>query len=104
MAWRISPIFRYTVMGNSMEPTFFEGDKVLANRLAYLFKVPQKGDIVIAKYPDNIEKRVIKRIHKITPLRYFLTGDGDQKSTNSRYFWVVKSKDIVGKVVIRRNQ
>lgn len=103
MAWRISPIFKYTVMGNSMEPTFSEGDKVLANRLAYLFEAPQKGDIVIAKYPDNIEKKVIKRIHKITPLGYFLTGDGDKKSADSKYFWMVKGKDIIGKVVVHRN-
>ena len=37
----------------SMEPTIMTGDRLIGNRLAYINDLPQRGDIVIFKYPDN---------------------------------------------------
>lgn len=96
--FRFSPIFKYTIKGDSMRPTYEPGDRVYVNRLAYLFKKPKIGDIVVIKHPKNKRKKIIKRITKTTHLGYFLVGDNKNQSTDSRYFGIVKKKDIIGKV------
>ena len=45
-----------------MDPTINVNDKLIGFRLAYLFKDPQRGDIVIFKYPDDESQIFIKRI------------------------------------------
>lgn len=46
----------------SMEPTIMTGDRVFGYRLAYLSSDPQRGDIVIFKFPDNEKELFIKRV------------------------------------------
>lgn len=50
------------VPSSSMERVISPGDKIIGNRLAFLFKEPQRGDVVIFKFPDNEEELYIKRI------------------------------------------
>ncbi len=54
---------RIRVESISMRPNLTEGDFVLVNRLAYKFAQPQRGDIIVFKYPPNPnETPYIKRI------------------------------------------
>jgi len=46
----------------SMEPTIMTGDRVLANRIKYNYSDPERGDIIVFKYPVNNDKLYIKRI------------------------------------------
>ena len=46
----------------SMEPAVTEGSHVIGFRLAYLNSEPQRGDIVIFKYPVNEKLKYVKRI------------------------------------------
>lgn len=46
----------------SMETTVMIGDRLYGYRLAYLNKDPERGDIVIFKYPDNEKELFIKRV------------------------------------------
>lgn len=46
----------------SMEPTIMTGDRIFGNRLAYIKEDPQRGDIVIFKFPDDESQLFIKRI------------------------------------------
>lgn len=46
----------------SMETTVMTGDRLYGNRLAYINKDPQRGDIIIFKYPDNEKELFIKRV------------------------------------------
>lgn len=81
-----------------MKPTYKEGDKVLVNRLAYLFSSLKAGDIVALKHP--FEKRVIlKRVKKIKGKRVFVAGDNFERSIDSKDFGFVNSKNIIGKVL-----
>ena len=62
----ISMFFKFvispgTIPSESMEPTLMTGDWVLVNRVSYLFKDPQRGDIVTF-YPEENEEILIKRI------------------------------------------
>ncbi len=52
----------FFVQGDSMSPTILSGQFVLVNKLAYLFKEPKRGDIVVAVprvYPGKVVKRII---------------------------------------------
>lgn len=45
-----------------METTVMAGDRILVNRLSYLFGEPERGDIVTFIYPDDGETLYLKRI------------------------------------------
>jgi signal peptidase I len=52
----------YVVEGTSMLPTVQSGDRVLVDRLAYKVGSPQRGDIVVFRFPysdTNLIKRII---------------------------------------------
>ena len=51
----------HEVIGNSMHPTYQNGEYLMANKLLYKFKEPQRGDVIIFKYSDTQDfiKRVI---------------------------------------------
>ncbi|MDL2258031.1 signal peptidase I [Eubacteriales bacterium OttesenSCG-928-K08] len=49
------------VDGTSMSPTLIEGERVFVNKLAYYFKPPQRGEVVLCNYPQKKYSRV-KRI------------------------------------------
>ncbi|HOO27646.1 MAG TPA: signal peptidase I [Lachnospiraceae bacterium] len=46
----------------SMETTIMTGDRIFGFRLSYLNEDPQRGDIVIFKFPDDEKQLFIKRI------------------------------------------
>lgn len=46
----------------TMVPTFLPGDHVIVNRAAYHAAAPQRGDIVLYRYPDEEGKRFVHRV------------------------------------------
>jgi signal peptidase I len=52
----------FRVQGTSMFPTLHNGDFVLINKADYLLHSPQRGDIVVFKYPLNPRQDFIKRV------------------------------------------
>ena len=50
------------VPSSSMEKTIMTGDRVIGYRLAYSFSEPERGDIIIFKFPDDESKLYIKRL------------------------------------------
>ncbi len=52
----------FYVYGSCMEPNLRTGERVLAVRFAYMLNGPQRGDVVIFKYPGDPSKNYVKRI------------------------------------------
>lgn len=52
----------YNIPSGSMKPTLLVGDFILVNKLVYRFSEPQRGDIVVFKWPVNPQIDFIKRI------------------------------------------
>ena len=50
----------HEVIGNSMHPTYKNGEYLMANKITYRIKDPQRGDVIIFKYSDTQD--FIKRI------------------------------------------
>jgi signal peptidase I len=60
---RLFVVSAYRVNSASMEDTLYTGDYIFVNKLAYDFGTdPQIGDIIVFEYPNNPEKKFIKRI------------------------------------------
>jgi signal peptidase I len=52
----------YEVFQTSMEPNFFEGQRVVVLKAAYWLGQPQRGDVVIFKDPNGSNEEFIKRL------------------------------------------
>ncbi|NMB57041.1 signal peptidase I [Candidatus Beckwithbacteria bacterium] len=71
----------HQVNGQSMYPTFHDGDYLLTNKMVYRFEEPKQGDIVIFRAPNHEEYDYIKRIIalpgdkvKITDSKFYVNG------------------------------
>jgi signal peptidase I len=52
----------FIVSGASMEPTFDTGQYLIVDELSYHLENPQRGDVVIFRYPRDPSQYFIKRI------------------------------------------
>lgn len=52
----------FIVDGASMDPTFEDGEYLIVDELSYRFREPNRGEVLIFKYPKDPEKYFIKRI------------------------------------------
>lgn len=52
----------YQVQGTSMLPTLHNGDRVLVNKLAYVFGKPETGQIIVFRSPVIRSQDWIKRV------------------------------------------
>jgi signal peptidase I len=52
----------FIVNGASMAPTFETGQYLIVDQVSYRFDEPQRGDVVIFKFPNDPSKFFIKRI------------------------------------------
>lgn len=55
-------LLKTIVTSGSMRPTMEIGEHVIANRLAYLFSDPQRGDMVFFENPQDASEIYVKRI------------------------------------------
>lgn len=55
-------IINSVVPSSSMESTIMTGSRMFGYRLAYLFNEPERGDIIIFRYPDNEKQTFVKRV------------------------------------------
>ena len=52
----------YKIPTGSMKPTFMEEDKIFVDKLSYRFRAPDRGDIIVFKYPLDRKKDFVKRL------------------------------------------
>jgi len=45
-----------------MEPNFYDHEYLIIDEISYRFKEPQRGDIVVFKYPNDTKQYFIKRV------------------------------------------
>lgn len=81
-----------------MMPKFSPNQNVLASSLPFLFTSPKVGDVVVF---EKDKMNFIKRIEKIEDNGYFLSGDNNTDSYDSRKFGLVDKSEIKGKVIFK---
>lgn len=52
----------FFVKGESMQPNFQNGDYLIIDEISYRFREPQRGEVIVFKYPQNESQLFIKRI------------------------------------------
>lgn len=83
-----------------MEPTYKPGDRLYASGFIYIFLKPKIRDVAVIRDPRE-GRLVLKRIMDITSRGYFVKGDNEKESTDSRTFGLIKKENIIGKVLFR---
>ncbi len=52
----------FYVKGASMEPNFHDHEYLIIDEISYRFRDPQRGEVVVFRYPQNPREYFIKRI------------------------------------------
>ncbi len=52
----------FYVKGASMEPSFWDHEYLIIDELSYRFTTPERGDIVVFRYPNDPKQFFIKRV------------------------------------------
>lgn len=98
------------VSGNSMLPTYHEGQVLLCRRVLKKHKFrPKDGSVYVFKAPYDSEKKrlVIKRVHftvsRDSHSKYYcqLLGDNPKESYDSRQYGLVDASLVVAKVIMK---
>ncbi len=91
-------MFRFIVEGDSMNPTYQRGDRLLIDPLFWRIMGLKKGDVVILRDPRD-SRLILKRIKDISQTgELYVVGDNPPQSTDSRHFGPVSKKHIIGRV------
>ena len=97
--------------GRSMLPTLKPGSLLVVNKAAYGFRIPglgyyllrwskpRPGDLLVFYTP--LGERAVKRCHMVYDEgAFFVQGDNDLESFDSRSYGLVPLDHILGKVVV----
>lgn len=52
----------FYVKGASMEPNFFNHEYLIIDQLSFRFRQPERGEVIVFRYPRNPQEYFIKRI------------------------------------------
>lgn len=52
----------FIVKGQSMEPSFEDREYLVIDELTYQFREPERGEVIVFRYPNNTKEFFIKRI------------------------------------------
>lgn len=52
----------FKIPSGSMHPTLIEGDRILVSKFIYRLQEPQRGEIVVFRYPEDPKRPFIKRV------------------------------------------
>ena len=52
----------FKIPSGSMENTLQVGDMIFVNRFIYMVEPPQRGDVIVFKYPENPKQDFVKRL------------------------------------------
>lgn len=52
----------FVVSGSSMVPTFHDADYLIVDELSYHLRDPQRGEVIVFRYPNDPTKFFIKRV------------------------------------------
>ena len=52
----------FYIPSGSMEPTLLTGDRIIVSKFSYHFREPERGDVIVFKYPRDPKRAFVKRV------------------------------------------
>ncbi|YAI81558.1 MAG: nickel-type superoxide dismutase maturation protease [cyanobacterium endosymbiont of Rhopalodia sterrenbergii] len=99
LLWLLRFRQRFCVTGASMSPLLKAGEEVLVDTRSYRRRLPEIGDLVVARHPHRQNLKIIKRVVLVDPNgSCFLLGENTVESNDSRHFGIIPLHYIIGKV------
>jgi signal peptidase I len=65
----------FIVNGSSMYPTFAAGDYLIVDQITYKLEEPERGDVIVFRYPNDPSKFFIKRVIGLPNETIIIGGD-----------------------------
>ncbi|MFZ5801715.1 MAG: signal peptidase I [Candidatus Omnitrophota bacterium] len=94
----------YKIPTGSMKPTFMEGDRIFVNKISYRFHEPERGDILVFKYPFDRRKDFVKRLVGLPGDRIsirqgivYLNGEALQEPPFADHYYYNRSDWLYGR-------
>ncbi len=85
-----------------MTPALAPGDYVVVDSRAYVRRLPELGDIALARDPREPSRIIAKRVAALEPGgAVVLLGDNREESTDSRTFGPLPPDALTGRVIWR---
>lgn len=91
------PLIRVRIIGPSMEPALRNGEWWLARRGGRL----KKGDVALVRHPLRPHLVTVKRLDHRVDDGWWVLGDNESMSEDSRQYGPVSDADVVGRLVFR---
>jgi len=97
---------RYQVHGQSMEPSLHDGQYLIASKVVYWLRSPERGDVIVLDPPN--EQSEIPYISAppgytgnwiVTEEQYFVLGDNRNNSSDSHAWGLLPREQILGKAI-----
>ena len=97
----------FVVIGPSMQPSFWEEQRLLVNKVVYKFHDPQRGDVIVFRPPHSQRDSYIKRVIGLPGERveiksgriYIHQGDGTVLELDEPYIEEPAKRSFVGDVI-----
>lgn len=101
-------LMKTVITSSSMRPTMEVDEHVIANRLAYKFSDPERGDIVFFANPDDESETYVKRIiglpgEKVEIKKGKVYIDDSEKPLNEPYLFEKADKEDFGPFYVPAN-
>ncbi len=98
------PFRTIAVSGNSMSPTYKDGDWLLFRRLGKVHMNSARrlvGKVVVIERESNPGVLLIKRVTRVDENGFWVEGDNKESSTDSRSWGVIAQNELTGRVLFR---
>lgn len=99
----------FIVKGDSMVPNFQSGDYLIVDEISYRFLEPERGDVIVFRYPKDTKQRFIKRIIglpgesiQIKDGNVFITKDGKTNQLTEEY--LLNNLKTIGEIGMNLNK
>lgn len=101
----VQPFF---VKGASMESNFEDGDYLLVDEISYRFSEPDRGDVIVFRYPEDKSQFFIKRIIGL-PLetvevknnKVTIYNEGNPNGEALKENYLDKGQETLGNMILR---
>ncbi len=64
----------FIVKGPCMEPNFYDNDYLIVDEFTYHFREPERGEVIVFRYPKHPSEKFIKRIIGLPEEKIILKG------------------------------